>query len=115
MQLPELIAGVKPGKPAINLTVGEPQHPIPPFVGAVLRALKEFGRYPPTKGTDGFRAAAAWLERRFALPRPSISKTKCSCSTARARVCFSPRHCQGTCRRATGRPAILVPNPFYAA
>ena len=53
VRLHELLAGIKPGKPAINLSVGEPQHPIPPFVGPVLAAhLDEFGRYPANKGTD---------------------------------------------------------------
>src|SRR5262249_2504186 len=51
---------------------GEPQHPIPPFVGPVIAAhLNDFGRYPANKGTDRFRAAAArWTARRYALPRP---------------------------------------------
>ena len=49
IRLNELIAGVTPAKSAINLTLGEPQHPIPPFVGEVLaRSLKDFGRYPAT-------------------------------------------------------------------
>ena len=58
--------------PAINIAVGEPQHPIPPFVGPVLAAhLADFGRYPANAGTDRFRpAVAAWLGRRYALARP---------------------------------------------
>ena len=77
VRLHELLADIKPGKPAINLSVGEPQHPIPPFVGPVLQAhLNDFGRYPANKGTEGFRkAAAAWLGRRYgsagrSIPRP---------------------------------------------
>src|SRR5258707_12703458 len=72
VRLAELLADVKPGKPPINLSVGEPQHPIPSFVGPVLQAhLNDFGRYPANKGTDGFRkAAAAWLDRRYGLRRP---------------------------------------------
>ena len=38
--------------------VGEPQHPVPPFVGPVLQQhLAEFGRYPANKGTENFRRA----------------------------------------------------------
>src|SRR5882757_3025605 len=72
VRLHELLADIKPGKPPINLSVGEPQHPIPPFVGPVLQAhLNDFGRYPANKGTEGFRkAAAAWLGRRYRLTRP---------------------------------------------
>ena len=38
VRLTELIAGIQPGKPVINLSVGEPQHPIPSFVGPTLAA-----------------------------------------------------------------------------
>jgi N-succinyldiaminopimelate aminotransferase len=66
VRLTELIAGIEPGKPAINLSVGEPQHPIPSFVGPALAAhLNDFGRYPANKGIEPFRqAVAAWLGRR---------------------------------------------------
>src|SRR5471030_2617259 len=72
VRLHELLADIKPGKPAINFSVGEPQHPIPPFVGPVIQAhLKDFGRYPANKGTEGFRkAAATWLTKRYQLSRP---------------------------------------------
>src|ERR1700736_6945005 len=71
VRLAELLAEVKPGKNPINLAVGEPQHPIPPFVGPVIAAhLAEFGRYPAGKGTERFRRAASdWLGRRFELMR----------------------------------------------
>src|ERR1041384_6353585 len=71
VRLTELIAGIEPGKPVINLSVGEPQHPIPAFVGPALSAhLDEFGRYPANKGIEPFRrAVAAWLGRRYRLPR----------------------------------------------
>jgi len=72
VRLTELTAGIEPGKPVINLSVGEPQHPIPKFVGPTLDAhLADFGRYPANKGIEPFRrAVAAWLGRRFKLARP---------------------------------------------
>ena len=72
VRLTELIAGIAPGKPAINLSVGEPQHPIPSFVGPEIAAhLDEFGRYPANKGGEPFRRAVAqWLGRRYKLARP---------------------------------------------
>src|SRR5436190_22452802 len=78
VRLAELLADVQPGKPAINLSVGEPQLPIPPFVGPVIAAhLNDFGRYPANKGTEGFRkAAAAWLDRRYQLGRPMDPETE---------------------------------------
>src|ERR1044071_4899396 len=77
VRLHELLADIKPGRPAINLSVGEPQHPVPPFVGPVIAAhLNDFGRYPANKGTEGFRkAAAAWLDRRYHPTRPPQNTT----------------------------------------
>src|SRR5919201_2611970 len=68
----ELLAPYKPGKPLITLSFGEPQHPVPDFVGPVLaQHIAEFGRYPMAKGIEPFRrAVAGWLSRRFELPRP---------------------------------------------
>jgi aspartate/methionine/tyrosine aminotransferase len=117
-RLNELLADVAPGKPAISLAVGEPQHPMPLFVGAVLeKNLALFGRYPANKGDDAFRAAVAgWLGRRYALPRPIdpdhdvlvLNGTReglfLGCIAARRYV--PPRK---------GKPAVLIPNPFYAA
>src|ERR1700748_914755 len=70
-RLTELLAPHQPGKPLITLSLGEPQHPVPEFVGPVLaRHLAEFGRYPIAKGIEPFRKAAAnWLARRFDLSR----------------------------------------------
>src|SRR6185312_13404375 len=78
VRLHELLADIKPNKTPINLSVGEPQHAIPPFVGPVLQAhLNDFGRYPANKGTDGFRkAAAAWLTKRYGLSRPMDHETE---------------------------------------
>ncbi len=72
VRLRELLGDTPPGKPAISLAVGEPQHAIPSFVGPVMAAhLNEFGRYPMNKGLDAFaEAVAQWLNKRFAIERP---------------------------------------------
>ncbi len=114
----ELLDGIKPGKPAINLSVGEPQHPIPPFVGPVLAAhLDEFGRYPANKGTDEFRrAAAAWLGRRYQLTRPIDPESEVIVlSGTREGLFLAAIAAKRFVARRSGRPAILLPNPFYAA
>ena len=118
VRLHELLADIEPGKPAINLSVGEPQHPIPPFVGPVLAAhLNDFGRYPANKGTEGFRrAAAAWLDRRYQLTRPMDHETEVIVLNGTREGLFlgavaAKRYVQ----QRGGKPAILIPNPFYAA
>src|SRR6202161_2988799 len=71
VRLRDLLGDTAPGKSAISLAVGEPQHPIPRFVGPVIAAhLDEFGRYPMNRGIDEFaQAVGHWLNRRYALER----------------------------------------------
>jgi N-succinyldiaminopimelate aminotransferase len=118
VRLTELIAGIEPGKPAINLSVGEPQHPIPPFVGPTIAAhLNEFGRYPANKGIEPFRTAVAgWLGRRYRLPRPVDPEHEVLVLNGTREGLFlgaiaATRYVEPR----AGKPAVLIPNPFYAA
>jgi N-succinyldiaminopimelate aminotransferase len=118
VRLHELLADIKPGKPAINLSVGEPQHPIPPFVGPVLQAhLNDFGRYPANKGTERFRkAAAAWLDRRYQLSRPVDPEAEVIVlNGTREGLFLGAIAAKRYVPPRAGKPAILIPNPFYAA
>src|SRR5579872_6875340 len=71
LRVTELLAPYQPSKPLITLSLGEPQHPVPGFVGPVLaQHIGDFGRYPMARGIEAFRStAASWLARRFDLPR----------------------------------------------
>jgi N-succinyldiaminopimelate aminotransferase len=114
----ELLEGIKPGKPAINLSVGEPQHAIPAFVGPVLAAhLNDFGRYPANKGTDEYRrAVAAWLGRRYKLTRPIDPESEVIVlNGTREGLFLGAIAAKRFVPRRAGKPAILIPNPFYAA
>jgi len=118
VRLTELIAGIEPGKPAINLSVGEPQHPIPPFVGPTLAAhLADFGRYPANKGIEPFRrAVAAWLGRRYKLTRPVDAENEVLVlSGTREGLFLAAIAARRWVTRRVGKPAMLIPNPFYAA
>jgi aspartate/methionine/tyrosine aminotransferase len=118
VRLTELIAGIEPGKPPINLSVGEPQHQVPSFVGPTLAAhVADFGRYPANKGIEPFRRAVAeWLGRRYNLKRPidpehevlvlSGTREGLFLAAIAARRWVAPR---------VGKPVMLIPNPFYAA
>jgi len=118
VRLTELIAGIEPGKPPINLSVGEPQHPVPPFVGPTLAAhVADFGRYPANKGIEPFRRGVAeWLGRRYKLKRPidpehevlvlNGTREGLFLAAIAARRWVAPR---------AGKPVMLIPNPFYAA
>ncbi|MDO8878673.1 MAG: aminotransferase class I/II-fold pyridoxal phosphate-dependent enzyme [Pseudolabrys sp.] len=118
VRLTDLIAGIEPGKPVINLSVGEPQHAIPDFVGPVLAShLAEFGRYPANKGTEPFRkAVAAWLGRRYTLAKPVDPEAEVLVlNGTREGLFLGAIAATRYVGDRTGKPAILIPNPFYAA
>jgi len=118
VRLRELLADIAPGKPAISLAVGEPQHAVPSFVGPVLDAhLAEFGRYPMNKGLEEFcRSVAQWLDRRFALPRPvDPDREVLVLNGSREGLFLAALAAERSVNGRSGRPAILMPNPFYGA
>jgi N-succinyldiaminopimelate aminotransferase len=118
VRLRELLDGIPPGQSAISLAVGEPQHPIPPFVGSILAAhVAEFGRYPLNKGIDEFAdAVAKWLGRRYTLDRPVDPATEVLVlNGTREGLFLAALAAKNWVAPRSGRPAVLIPNPFYAA
>ncbi len=118
VRLTELIAGIEPGKPPINLSVGEPQHAVPAFVGPTLAAhVAEFGRYPANKGIEPFRrAVVGWLGRRYKLARPIDAESEVLVlSGTREGLFLAAVAARRWVARRAGKPAMLIPNPFYAA
>ncbi|HEX6958886.1 MAG TPA: aminotransferase class I/II-fold pyridoxal phosphate-dependent enzyme [Ferrovibrio sp.] len=109
-----LPAGLTP----INLSIGEPQHPMPGFVTEFLtRDLSSLSRYPTPNGTPQLRAAcAAWLKRRYALPEGLIDPERQIVALNGSREGLymiagvvvpekkGPKN---------ERPLVLMPNPFY--
>ncbi len=112
----ELLAPYQPGKPLIALSLGEPQHGVPDFVGPVLaQHTAEFGRYPLAKGIEPFRkAAAGWLNRRFSLPRAVDPESEVLVlNGSREGLFFAAITAMRYVGERRGKPAILMPNPFY--
>jgi len=121
VRLRDLLGDAPPGKPAISLAVGEPGHGVPAFVGPVIAAhLDEFGRYPANKGLDPFcEAVAGWLGRRFALPRPIDPAHEVLVLNGSREGLFlaalaATRWAANAKPGKSERPAMLIPNPFYA-
>jgi N-succinyldiaminopimelate aminotransferase len=117
-RLTELLAPYQPSKPLITLSLGEPQHPVPGFVGPVLaKHIAEFGRYPMARGIEPFRRAAAnWLASRFELPRAIDPETEILVlNGSREGLFFAAIAAARFVSERKGRPAILLPNPFYPA
>ncbi|MFH3480383.1 aminotransferase class I/II-fold pyridoxal phosphate-dependent enzyme [Xanthobacter variabilis] len=122
IRLAELLAGIEPGRAPLSAAVGEPQHTMPDFVGPVLAGnLAGFGRYPRAEGTPTFRAAAArWLERRYALARPLDADREVLALNGSREGLFSAaivaQRLAAPRKLGPGqKPAMLLPNPFYAA
>jgi aspartate/methionine/tyrosine aminotransferase len=112
-RLRKLLDGYAPGGPVLNMSIGEPQHGVPDFVGDVLAAgLTDFGKYPPNEGTPELRQAiAGWIGRRYGVALDAehevtpVSGTREGLFNAVLALC--PAEKRG--RRA----AVLLPNPFY--
>src|ERR1700736_367117 len=117
-RLTELLVPYQPGKPLITLSLGEPQHPVPGFVGPVpAKPIADFGRYPIAKGIEPFRRAAAnWLSTRFELPRGIDPESELLVlNGSREGLFFAAITAARYVGERRGKPAILVPNPFYPA
>lgn len=118
-RLRALLDGVEAGGPTINLSLGEPRHPQPDFVMPALTAASAgFGKYPPALGTPEFRAACAgWLERRYGLEGVIEANAMVLPANGTREALFNigqviaPAH--KTSGQTSGRPAFLLPNPFY--
>jgi len=116
-QLRRLLDGIPSGhERPIDLTVGEPHEAMPPFVVEKLaEAAADYGRYPPIRGTPELRAAiAAWAGRRYGPtvkldPRREILPLNGS----REGLFLAALSAAG--RKRTGRPAVLMCNPYYSA
>src|SRR4051812_5463742 len=114
----ELLAPYQPGKPLIALAWAEPQPPGPRFAGPVrARHVPDCGRSPIAKGIEPFRRAAAnWLSTRFQLPRPIDPESEILVlNGSREGLFFAALTAARYVGERKGRPAILIPNPFYPA
>lgn len=115
-RLANLLDPVAPGGTVVNLSVGDPRGKVPPFVEeAVARHAYQFGEYPAINGTSEWREAAAfWLRKRFALPDEAIDPDKhlLPLNGTREGLFFAPFVTTPEAKSG-GRPAILIPNPFY--
>ena len=113
-RLRALLDAHAPGGPVLSMSIGEPTHPIPPFVAeAIAENVAGFGPYPPNEGTPELLSAiSAWIARRFGAAVPPDRLLPLNGSREgflAAALALVPESKGG------GRPAVLLPNPFYGA
>lgn len=111
-RLRKLLDGYAPGGAPVAMTIGEPRHPMPAFVGPILaQNLEGFGVYPPNDGSPELLAAIqGWVGRRYGVdlvPDQIMALNGTREGLFNAAVALSPEVKRGK------RPAILMPNPFY--
>lgn len=104
--------GLAPGESPMVLTIGEPRHAMPGFVGPVMAdSIAEFAKYPTNEGApELLDAISGWLKRRHGLDITTdrlmaLNGTREGLFNAALALCPETKNGQ--------RSAILVPNPFY--
>jgi N-succinyldiaminopimelate aminotransferase len=105
-----------PGLKPLNLSIGEPKHPVADHLRqAMTDALDGISRYPTTRGEPVLRqAAASWLEKRFKLDKNSVDPNKNILPVNGTReALFSIAQLFTGEDGQNIEPIILSPNPFY--
>ena len=111
-RLRKLLDHHAPGGAPIAMTIGEPRHPMPDFVGPILAAnLDGFAIYPNNDGTPDLLAAiSAWIGRRYGVTLAADNLMVLNGTREglfNALVALSPETKRGK------KPVVLMPNPFY--
>ena len=111
-RLRKLLDAHAPGGEPIAMTIGEPRHAMPDFVGPILAAsLSGFGVYPPNDGTPELLVAIqGWIARRYSVSIPEdnlmvLNGTREGLFNACIALCPETK--------AGKKPVVLMPNPFY--
>ena len=114
-KLAQLKQGITPpaNKSPIVLSIGEPTHETPAFIGeALLKQLAGLSNYPTTKGIlELRRVISEWLGKRFQIPNEFINPEAHVLPVSGTReALFSFAQC---IIDPTTRPVVIMPNPFY--
>jgi len=111
-RLRKLLDAHAPGGEVVHMSIGEPRHPMPDFVGPVLaESLEGFSKYPPNDGAPELLGAiSAWIGRRYGVAVPTdrimaLNGTREGLFNAALALCPEQKRGQ--------KPVVLMPNPFY--
>jgi N-succinyldiaminopimelate aminotransferase len=111
-RLRKLLDAHAPGGDPIAMTIGEPRHPMPDFVGPILAGnLAGFGVYPPNDGTPELLSAiTSWIQRRYGA---TLAQDQVMVLNGTREGLFNA--CVALCPETKGgkTPVVLMPNPFY--
>ena len=101
-----------PGGDPIAMSIGEPRHPMPDFVGPILAAsVKDFAVYPPNDGTpELLDTISGWLATRYGV---SVTPDRLMVLNGTREGLFNAALALSPETKRGQRPAVLMPNPFY--
>lgn len=111
-RLRKLLDAHAPGGEAIQMTIGEPKHAMPDFVGSILAAnLEGFGVYPPNDGTPELLSAiSGWISRRYGV---ALGQDRLMVLNGTREGLFNAALALGPEKKNGKQPIVLMPNPFY--
>jgi aspartate/methionine/tyrosine aminotransferase len=112
-RLRALLDAHAPGGEVVHMTIGEPRHAFPDWITQEIAAhAGGFGKYPVNEGIpELLQAAGDWLGRRYGVALDPATRLMALNGTREglynAMMALCPEAKRG------GRPAVLMPNPFY--
>ena len=111
-RLRKLLDSHAPGGDPIAMTIGEPRHAMPDFVGPILAAnLGGFGVYPPNDGAPELLAAiSGWITRRYGV---TVAEDRLMVLNGTREGLFNAAIALCPETKTGKKPVILMPNPFY--
>lgn len=115
-RLRRLLGNVAPGGPEIAMSLGEPQHAVPEFVGPImLEHSAKLSKYPPNESIPELREAISdWLARRYAVSDAYRDPdTQIFPLNGTREGLFASCLALSAETKNGQRPAVLLPNPFY--
>ena len=111
-RLRKLLDHLPAGGAPLAMTIGEPKHAMPDFVGPILAAnLDGFAVYPPNDGSPELLASiSGWLSRRYGV---TLAEDRLMVLNGTREGLFNA--CIALCPEAKNgkQPVVLMPNPFY--
>ncbi len=111
-RLRKLLDAHAPGGEPTTMTLGEPRHDMPDFVGRILAEnLAGFGVYPPNDGAPELLSAiSGWLGRRYGV---QIAENRLMVLNGTREGLFNSLIALCPEEKRGKTPLVLVPNPFY--
>lgn len=111
-RLRTLLDHLPAGGTPLSMTLGEPQHPFPEFVGqALAESLGGFAKYPPAEGAPGLLSAiSGWIGRRYGA---SVPENRLMVANGSKEALFNALLALSPEMKNGKRPVVLMPNPFF--